>query len=155
MCFLMLWMLRYLKPYRYWIKLTSTKKISVVDTLILHLLFTFFPFLFFFLFMLIIIWLWKDVGSSVGEGFCEKVGFVLCSKYSWSWVQSLPCSEVSHKWRCFTSFPSGLSNNRVGLREGGQCFVWVFFFNDKGCPVSLKMDSGKKKNQCLKYLKDF
>lgn len=155
MCFLMLWMLRYLKPYRYWIKLTSTKKISVVDTLILHLLFTFFPFLFFFLFMLIIIWLWKDVGSSVGEGFCEKVGFVLCSKYSWSWVQSLPCSEVSYKWRCFTSFPSGLSNNRVGLREGGQCFVWVFFLMTKVVLLAWKWIVEKKKNQWLKYLKDF
>lgn len=40
--------------------------------------FYFFSFSFFFLFMLIIIWLWKDVGSSLGEGFCEKVGLVLC-----------------------------------------------------------------------------
>jgi len=44
--FLMLRMLRYLESYRYWIKLTSTKKISVIGTFILYLLFTFFSVLF-------------------------------------------------------------------------------------------------------------
>lgn len=81
-------------------------------------------------------------------------GFVLCSKWSWSWVQSLPCSEVSHKWRCFTSFPSGLSNNRVGLRGGGECFVLGFFLMTKVVLLAWKW-MVQKKNKHLKYLKDF
>lgn len=105
--------------------------------------------------MLIIIWLWKDVGSSLGESFCEKVGFALCSKYSWSWVQSLPCRKASHKWRCFTSFPSGLSNNRVGLRGGGEeCFVWVFFLMTKVVLLASKW-MVQKKEQTFKVFKRF
>lgn len=111
--------------------------------------------------MLIIIWLWKDVGSSLGESFCEKVGFALYSKYSWSKAQSLPHSKDSHKWRCFTPFSSELSNTRVELGQGEENGggLFGFFFHDRYCLFGLRIYSflGNPPTMCkkppsLKYL---
>lgn len=62
-----------------------------------------------------------------GKAFAKR--WVLCCVPNVVGLGFIPFLAIrSHTQRCFTSFPYGLSNNRVGLRGGGEeCFVWVFF----------------------------